>query len=64
MYHFIVVAIVLMTQYLIIYYTFGLYYRLFKRYEIDLEQQTSLVFKVDTASEKEYAMLINELDDD
>ena len=66
MYHFIGVAIALLIQYVVIYYSMGLLYRFYKRYEIDLEtadKPIELMTKSDSKHGSEYSMLINEEDD-
>ena len=68
MYHMLFVAIVLMSQYLFVYYTFSMHAKYFQQYEQDLEQERNkslLVIKqLDSKNEKEYEMLMNEDEQD
>jgi anionic cell wall polymer biosynthesis LytR-Cps2A-Psr (LCP) family protein len=66
MYHMLFVAVVLMSQYLFVYYTFSMHAKYFKNYEQDLEdrKKSVLVIKLDSKHEKEYEMLMNEMNDD
>ena len=66
MYHFIGVALVLIGQYVIIYYSIGLIYRFYSRYEIDLETADEIVKGSTRHSNhgSEYSMLMNDENED
>lgn len=62
MYHMICVAAFMLLQYLFVYAFHGLFYRFYKKYELDLEDNDQkIVFKSSPGTE--YSMLMNEEDD-
>jgi len=65
MYHFIGVTVVLLAQYVFVYYSIGFIYRFYKRYEIDMEtaDDSIKITKRDSNQGSEYSMLMNEEDD-
>ena len=63
MFHFIGVAILLLGQYLFVYFAIDFFYTCFRKYETDLEDK-EIGIKLEFSNEKEYTMLMNELDED
>jgi hypothetical protein len=66
MYHFIGCAIILMAQYLFVFYTIDFFDRCYSKYEINAEDSYK-IFRWDQSSKsnsKEYAILMNEIEEE